>query len=560
MFFSMLFAWFISQAGAMADSVIAGIFIGEEAVSGIELVSPVWSILAAGCYLAAVGTPIVYSRFMGAGKKEEADKAFGQGAIVSASIGVISIILCFVIRDPYFAFYGSSPEIEAYGKAYFNSLMFYALVNPFIYYVYDMVVADGDETAPFLYEIISAVSNIVLSIVLIGPLGTFGLGLATTISYIMGFLTLIPHFRKKENTLHFAPHFKLSEMKELLTLSSTVILTGLYVAVVDIVMNKFIIFKFGSQYLAAYTIINFALNMTSIFCVATSAAAPFINVAFGERNPLGVKRAMKKAVTYGLGLSVAFIILFETTAGLLPGVFGITSPDVSAAATLSSQLIAVFFPVSAIVYVFLTYYPEIDHPLLGNLLSIGYMLVSPLLFPIPLALPFGFTGFIIGFALSPIMSIVLWYAYAKIKKIEKKLPFLLDDTDESVQTFDLILNNTEIVGTRNDVAAFMEKFSVPESISNKVQLMLEETLVLIRDRNSGKRVLAEVSVMVGPDHVRLITKDNGVIFDITDSNSEIKSLNCYVVACLQEKTESSNITTISFNRNSYLWNYSREEA
>ena len=84
--------------------------------------------------------------------------------------------------------------------------------------------------------------------------------------------------------------------------------------------------------------------------------------------------------------------------------------------------------------------------------------------------------------------------------------------------------------------------------------MLEETFEIVKEKNAPKRVLADCSVIVGKEHVRLITRDNGMIFDITDVNADIKSLGQYVAARLIEKNSGAEyITTISFNRNSFLW-------
>ncbi len=61
-----------------------------------------------------------------------------------------------------------------------------------------------------------------------------------------------------------------------------------------------------------------------------------------------------------------------------------------------------------------------------------------------------------------------------------------------------------------------------------------------------------MTVIINKDKnlVRLIIRDNGEIFNITDADNEIKSLNSYVVSRLMNRLRiRKNITTTSLNRN-----------
>ena len=71
----------------------------------------------------------------------------------------------------------------------------------------------------------------------------------------------------------------------------------------------------------------------------------------------------------------------------------------------------------------------------------------------------------------------------------------------------------------------------------------------VRDRNRGKRVLGEVTVDLN-DGVRLVLRDDGEIFDITDADAEISSLRTFLVASIMESQRGRlNLVTTGFNRN-----------
>ena len=76
--------------------------------------------------------------------------------------------------------------------------------------------------------------------------------------------------------------------------------------------------------------------------------------------------------------------------------------------------------------------------------------------------------------------------------------------------------------------------------------------------NPGKKICSECTVMVNENKhmINLITRDNGVIFDITDSDNDVLSLNSFVLASLMEHHDNkNNLTTTSFNRNSFTFEY-----
>jgi len=103
------------------------------------------------------------------------------------------------------------------------------------------------------------------------------------------------------------------------------------------------------------------------------------------------------------------------------------------------------------------------------------------------------------------------------------------------------------------IANFLKEQNVSKKLIHEICLIVEDTLVYIKNKNE-KKVICECIVLVNNKHVRLITKDNGVIFDITKEADNSIDLRCYVIARMMESaSESTNTTTISFNRNTYVW-------
>ena len=52
----------------------------------------------------------------------------------------------------------------------------------------------------------------------------------------------------------------------------------------------------------------------------------------------------------------------------------------------------------------------------------------------------------------------------------------------------------------------------------------EELYMLIREKNEDKPVLSELTVFLRPDEIKIITKDDGILFDISEEDVNVTSI------------------------------------
>ena len=95
----------------------------------------------------------------------------------------------------------------------------------------------------------------------------------------------------------------------------------------------------------------------------------------------------------------------------------------------------------------------------------------------------------------------------------------------------------------------MLEFGVRRELAMRARLLVEESLMVIKERNGEKTVFAEVTLDLN-DGIVITLRDDGVIFDITDADARVSGLRTYLVATMmQHQSEKSNILTTGFNRN-----------
>ena len=563
MLIASILGWIVALVGSLADSVIAGIFISEDAVSATGLVSPVFSLSFFLSTLVGVGAAAVYSYTAGAFEVEKAKRVNGTSLVFAIICGFVMAALFYFGEDAYFTFYSSSPGIEAMARDYYQWYIVIGLLYPIYWLVYSWVSVDGDSTLVLCTDIFTAVANAGFSVLFVQIIGVAGLALGTLVSTVLSTLILLAHFFRKSNSIRIKLCLNIKTIGEISLAGSSAAMCTLYVGIIDIVMNKFIIVYIGEAFLAAYAIVNLMLNLAQICQCAVDAAGPFIGTSYGEGNPVALRKTMKMCTKQSLVVGLVMTIVFLVLAPWVPMIYGIVTPEIYAASVFSVRVLALSYIITSMIYVWGSYFPRIERPFLGNMISIIYSLITPLVPVIPMAMKWGYTGLVWGFFINPFLSFVIMTIVIIARNGVKAWPFAIDDSENKIFTHEYALNDDDVLLLRDTVGEELAGAGVAGGIIMKVQLMIEELCATIKKQNEleaeshgkkMKKILGDCTVMVSDKDVQLIMRDNGKLFDITNCDADITSLSQYVANRLMEDgSENTYMTTVSFNRSCYKW-------
>ncbi len=554
-FWAFLLAWIISMLGTLTDSIFAGQFISEEAVAATELVAPLLSFVNFFSMLLGAGASTRYSYYAGAFDFKKANRLSGTALLFSLLYAALFALFLFLFKDTYFSFFNATPEIEALAREYYNSFYIIAIVAPPGYLIYSLACMDGNAGIVLISDAISATLNPVFSIFLVQRIGVFGLGLGTALSLAISYAVVISHFFTKRNSIHFELCMDFKYIKESVVFGSSGALALLYTGIVDVVFNKFIIVQYGALYLSAYTIVNLILNMAAIAKCGADASCSFVGVGFGEKNNTAIKVALKISAKRTIIIGIIMTIIFLGLSGVFPDVYGLTTPELREISADSARVLSFYLLLVGFGYVWSTYLPLIGKPIFANVISLIYMLALPLVLGMVFGILWGFIGMVWGLMLVSVVGLIISVAVIWIKYGRDKVPHALEDQDNTVFMHEFAVNDEEIHELQKVLGDELSGFGLSASLINKIQLMLEEAFEIVKVENPDKKIiLADCSVIIDDKYVRLIVRDNGKVFDITKADEKTKSLGHYVLARMIDDLEDSAYTTsISFNRNSFVW-------
>lgn len=546
-----LLSWGAYAVNSMIDAILGGNQLGEVALSAISIVAPIGSFVSFLSYVFTPGCGIIFGMNIGAFKKEEAYKTAGTSVISSIAIGVFGALLLLAIKTPFLNYYGCAGELRENASVYYNWYITWVAVFPLSQAIYYLVVADGDAFFVMLSSVSSILINIILSYVLCKRVGISGLGMATAFSAAVSALICSFHFFTQKSSVHFRLSLDMRILKRACILGANSSLNFVFITVVDIIMNKIILIACGQVYIAAYSVVNFVLAMFLIPGGVFDSCQGICTGYVGEKNNYGINNILKTAMKSVFIICGAMMVALFIAAPYIPRLYGMTTPEVIAASVRATRILCASSIPFGIVYFTFKIYACMNKPLLSIIMAFLYNFFCPLLLSIPLAFLMGFDGVSVGMSASSFLVIALFIWFVRARYGKEGFPWYLEETGEEAFGYDLYVTKDTIPEIRDKVKTELDNHGY--KIEN-IEILIEELYTRIYEKNPGKTVCSECALLFGKNRVRIIVRDNGIIFNFVDENNSIESLNAHVLNSLLERTEDKQyLITTSFNRNGFVF-------
>ena len=536
----------------LSDSIIAGYFIGASGVAGINAITPVTAVVTFFGDLVSTGVGIVFTREIGAMRKERADEIYGQGLIISIGIGLLSALLILAFRNVYFSVSGVTGDILDKALQYYRWVPINAFLTIVIFYLEQMVYSDGDELCNNICYGFQIGGNIILSIILTKHLGMTGIILGSVIGNGLGILVCLWHYFRKENTLHFVWHLSIRDF--LLTSRYSIVDSSVYICwgLMDYVMIGFVSKHYGGSGLITLAVVVSLIEFGVVMDGVGMAMQPLIGTYFGEKNHALIRRVMRSGIKAAMIEGAAATVLIWVFAKQFCALFGITGGDALAPSMSALQIVSLGFVFCSMVSLTTSYYMLIDRIAMATGFACFQNGLLYILLPILGSAASGFNGMWAGFVAAPILTLTAAMLFVYLRFGKENFPFLLKDMDSEIEVMDKTLTPETAVALSKQTVSSLIAHQFPKAAANRAALFVEEIglTVLERNQKAKKPVLIEFSLFFEPDSVLIIERDSGELFDLTDPDLQIKGLSGFVInGLMQAQEEKAYLVTTGYNRN-----------
>ena len=251
----------ISYILMLADNVVAGQFVGDEAVAAMTLVAPIMTLVFFLSYMVADGLAKMFSCAKGKNDQTKANELFSMGIICSVVTGALITLIMFVFRTEILSLWKISAEMMNYAVDYYRGLVPFVLPCILNIYFYTIYIAEGEENICVKALAAMFIVNMILDIVLGYYIGVIGIGIATTVGNLVGFLFHIPYLFSPKCRLRFVKYWNWKEFGQGIFYSWYRSMDTLCLALLPVIFSGFVIYKFGEHELIVVTVI---VNMLTL--------------------------------------------------------------------------------------------------------------------------------------------------------------------------------------------------------------------------------------------------------------------------------------------------------
>lgn len=273
--------------------------IGGNALTGIGLVFPITTLIAAFTNLFSTGGVPLFSMARGAKDEEKAENILGQVVSLLLITSVIIMVLCYVFKKPVLFLFGASNETYVYANEYLKIYLLGTVFSMISTGLNGFINAQGYPRKGMLTVLLGAIINLILDPIFIYGfhMGVQGAAIATVISQACSFIWVINFFYGKDTLYRIKRDNLRLNVKSVLSITSLGI-SGFVMqgtnCLVQIVCNKMLFMYGGDMYVGIMTVINSIREILSVpGSTLGSGAQPVLGYNYGAKQYERVRKAIR---------------------------------------------------------------------------------------------------------------------------------------------------------------------------------------------------------------------------------------------------------------------------
>ncbi|MFI3253675.1 MAG: MATE family efflux transporter [Eubacteriales bacterium] len=309
-----IIAMLVTGIQGVIDGLFLGNYIGDSAMASATIASPFLQILMGITMVISIGGTAFISRTLGVNDLPKAQDIFKSCFVALSASSICIILSAWFYSEQFAVLFGASDTLLQGASDYIRVI---GLFSPFVMFYVLFAFTNrviGKPHLLFLASIACVVANITLNYLFIAvlELGMTGAGLATGLSYSLGFLINIkPLFSKKTDVNVFKGKFHWNLLGTLLYNGSSEGITSISTAISIWVFNLTFMHYYGDSGVASFTIVNYISQFTTTLLFGMAdGVTPIVAYHYGANLRERIMKIMKVALlgNFFVGLFVCFSV------------------------------------------------------------------------------------------------------------------------------------------------------------------------------------------------------------------------------------------------------------
>lgn len=423
----MLLSVMFQQMYNIADSIIAGQFIGEDALAAVGASYPITMIFMAVAVGSNIGCAVVVSRFFGGKQYGKLKTAICTIFFACIGVSIVMTVLGLLLGNGLLALIQTPENVFANAALYLRIYIF-GFLFLFLYNICTGIFTSlGDSRTPLYFLIGSSIANILLDILFVVALkmGVAGVAWATFVAQgaasILALITLL-HRLKELKTKEPYEKFSVPMLKQIAIVAIPSILQQCFVSVGNLFVQS-LVNSFGSAVIAGYSA-AIKLNTFAVTCMTTlsNGLSSFTAQNLGAGKNERVREGFRAGALLGVLVCVPFFLFYFFGSKTAMGLF------MKAESQAAIQTGIIFLHIVTPFYFIVTIKVMCDGVLRGGSAMLYFMTTTftDLLLRVVLAFVFakglglGATGIWLAWPFGWSLSTLLSFSFYRLRPWEKK--------------------------------------------------------------------------------------------------------------------------------------------
>ena len=495
---AMIFTQLAGYGAALIDGIITSRALGHLAYSAISLLVPFTGIILLISNAISVGAQVVSSQAIGRGEKNKANAVFTVSVIAGVVMSLLLVAVSLTWPSELFRFCGitetSHPEIHShmadYLKGYIPGIPFLMMIQ----IIGPMIVVDSGKALFTLSTFLFAALNITGDWLngYVFHYGNFGMGLATSASYVIQFLVLMTHFMKKTSYFRTSlKGFESSQIADMMKAASPTFVLKLATALRDLAINRINIYVALSAAAIAARGIQNDTN-TVLFCFPMGMGKTLLTMSamfYGASDRRGLTHLFSCSMKMAVIVSGAISVITFFGAELIAECFT-NEPEVVEFAAFSIRCMALALVLDSVSVLFQHYLQGINERGLVNIINFASRFFIPVGMALVMGYYFGSKGIMASiaaseFVLAAFIAILVFIRTGSFKKF-----MLLPDDFGGTNADNIYASITspgDVMSESRRAETFCRNHGVSDRNSKLMALFVEEIAGNIISHGKPKR-------------------------------------------------------------------------
>ena len=474
----------------LIDSIMIGQFLGTEAMAAYGFTQPVLLAFAAPGAMISAGVQVVCGKTMGSGDSDGTNACFTVSAALTAVIAALGLVVVLCFAGPISTLLGA-------GKPGIHNLVFRLTKDYLIGFMLGVpAFLAAQIMVPYMQMsgcrkrlvaavLLMTVSDVVFDFlnVLVFHGGTFGMGLASSLSYYVAVLVGIGYFFKKDCLFRLRRNgLRRDTLRAILAEGIPTVINQFSLVLLVFLFNRILRDVGSTMAVAAYSAVSTVSNFCYAFSSGIASVALMLAAMFStDEDRSSLYALVKTMCRYAVTVLAAVTVLVLLTATPLVSMFLDDAPAALRLASRGLRLFSLCLVPCALNTGFKFYYQGIGRVRLMEILSVLQNFVFPALAAAVLSPVIGTNGVWLAFLCGE--SAALAFICLHVWRINKRVRLSAEDFAllspafgaAPSECFERAVHSLQdATAVSEGAASFCRSHGQPERLSFLVGLCIEE--------------------------------------------------------------------------------------